>query len=96
MKIYQYLLIFLLFTSCSSDFDSDVEVFDQQTFKWSLVTTWPKNYPGLGMAPERLADLVNEMSNGRLQITVYGAVELVPAMVVFDAVSSGSVEMGHS
>ena len=72
MKIYQYLLIFLLFTSCSSDFDSDVEVFDQQTFKWSLVTTWPKNYPGLGMAPERLADLVNEMSNGRLQITVYG------------------------
>ena len=96
MKIYHYLLIFLLFTGCSSDFDSDVEVFDQQTFKWSLVTTWPKNYPGLGMAPERLADLVNEMSNGRLQITVYGAGELVPAMGVFDAVSSGSVEMGHS
>ena len=73
MKIYQYLLIFLLFTGCSSDFDSDVEVLEQQTFKWSLVTTWPKNYPGLGMAPERLADLVNDMSNGRLQITVYGA-----------------------
>ena len=77
MKIYQYLLIFIFFSGCSSDFDSDVEVFDQQTFKWSLVTTWPKNYPGLGMAPERLADLVNEMSNGRLQITVYGAGELI-------------------
>ena len=23
-----------------------------QNYSWSLVTTWPKNYPGLGMAPE--------------------------------------------
>ena len=36
------------------------------------------------------------MSGGRLQIHVYGANELVPAMGVFDAVSSGSVEMGHA
>ncbi len=67
----------------------------QQVYKWRLVTTWPKNLPGLGMAPERLADLVDTMSNGRLKITVYGANEVVPAMGVFDAVSLGNVEMGH-
>jgi TRAP-type mannitol/chloroaromatic compound transport system substrate-binding protein len=28
---------------------------EYQTYKWRLVTSWPKNYPGLGMAPERIA-----------------------------------------
>ncbi|TAA47554.1 MULTISPECIES: TRAP transporter substrate-binding protein [Corallincola] len=65
-------------------------------YEWKLVTSWPKNFPGLGMAPEKFAVLVNEMSQGRLQVTVYGANQLVPGFQVFDAVSSGSVEMGHS
>ena len=52
----------------------------EQTFKWRLVTTWPKNFPGMGMAPEKLADRVREMSSGRLDIKVYGAGELVPAL----------------
>jgi TRAP-type mannitol/chloroaromatic compound transport system substrate-binding protein len=34
-------------------------------------------------------------SQGQLKVTVYGAGEFVPAMGVFDAVSSGAVEMGH-
>lgn len=66
-----------------------------QMFHWRMVTTWPKKFPGLGLAPENFADLLREMSDGRLNITVYGANEIVPAMGVFDAVSSGSVEMGH-
>ena len=69
---------------------------EQKQYNWRLVTAWPKNYPGLGMAPERIADLVEEMSNGQMKITVYGAGEQVPAFGVFDAVSSGSHQMGHS
>jgi TRAP-type mannitol/chloroaromatic compound transport system substrate-binding protein len=68
----------------------------QQTYKWKMVTSWPKNFPGLGTAPERLAVMVDEMSAGRLKIKVYGAGELVPALQVFDAVSQGTAEMGHS
>lgn len=68
----------------------------QQTFKWKLVTSWPKNFPGLGTAPERFAKMVNDMSGGRLTVKVYGAGELVPALQVFDAVSQGTAEMGHS
>jgi len=67
----------------------------QQVFHWKMVTTWPKNYPGLGTAPERLADVLRVMSNGRLDIKVYGGGELVPALGVFDAVSLGTAEMGH-
>ena len=67
-----------------------------QQYRWKMVTSWPKNTPGLGVSAEKIARIINEMSNGRLQIHVYGANELVPALGVFDAVSSGSVEMGHS
>lgn len=67
----------------------------QKTYQWKMVTTWPKNFPGLGMAAENFAELVERMSGGRLKVKVYGAGQLVPAMEVFDAVSQGTVEMGH-
>jgi TRAP-type mannitol/chloroaromatic compound transport system substrate-binding protein len=63
--------------------------------KWKMVTTWPKNFPGLGVGAENLAKLIGELSGGRLQVKVYGAGELVPALEVFDAVSQGTAEMGH-
>jgi len=65
-------------------------------YHWKLVTAWPKNFPGIGQAPETFASLVGEMSNGRLQIHVYGGGEIVPALGVFDAVSQGVAEVGHS
>ena len=67
----------------------------QQTINWKMVTTWPKNFPGLGTGANNLARLIGEMSGGRLQVKVYGAKELVPALQVFDAVSLGTAEMGH-
>jgi len=68
---------------------------DKELFEWKLVTTWPKNFPGLGQAPERFAKEVEQMSSGRLKIKVYGAGELVPALGVFGAVSEGAAQMGH-
>ena len=67
-----------------------------QSFEWKMVTSWPKNFPGLGTAPENFASLINEISGGRLTVKVYGGGELVPAMEVFSAVSQGTAEMGHS
>jgi TRAP-type mannitol/chloroaromatic compound transport system substrate-binding protein len=66
-----------------------------QQFHWKMVTTWPKNFPGLGMAAENFARIVEEMTDGRLTVHVYGAGEIVPAMEVFDAVSQGVVDAGH-
>ena len=67
-----------------------------ETFEWKMVTSWPKNLPGLGIAPENLANHVDKMSAGRLKIKVYGAGELVQALEVFDTVSNGAAEMGHT
>ncbi|SHI11420.1 TRAP transporter substrate-binding protein [Ferrimonas marina] len=79
-----------------ADSGAGSSVQSSETFQWKLVTSWPKNFPGLGMAPERFAERVNKMSGGRLTVTVYGAGDLVPAFEVFDAVSQGTAEMGHS
>ncbi|MGE5153272.1 MAG: TRAP transporter substrate-binding protein [Bdellovibrio bacteriovorus] len=63
--------------------------------KWKMVTTWPKNFPGLGTGANNLAALIGEMSGGRIEVKVYGGGELVPPFEIFDAVSRGTAEMGH-
>ncbi len=68
----------------------------QKKIKWNLVTSWPKNFPGLGKAPERLANMVNKMTEGNFEIKVFGAGELAPALEVFNTVSQGSAQAGHS
>jgi TRAP-type mannitol/chloroaromatic compound transport system substrate-binding protein len=65
------------------------------TFRWKMVTTWPPNFPILGEGCNKFAQWVKEMSGGRMEITVYGGGELVPALEVFDAVSNGAIELGH-
>ena len=63
--------------------------------QWKLVTAWPKNFPALGTGANKLAELIGEMSGGRLKVKVFGAGELVPALEVFDAVAKGTAQMGH-
>ena len=66
-----------------------------QVHEWKMVTTWPKNFPGLGTGANFLAESIEKMSNGRITVQVYGAGELVGAFEVFDAVSRGTAELGH-
>jgi len=61
-----------------------------------MVTTWGKNFPGLGTGAERLAQRITAMSGGKLQVKVYAGGELVPPFESFDAVSQGKAEMCHS
>ena len=67
----------------------------KKVIKWDMVTTWPKNFQGLGEGAEYLAKTINRLSGGRMQVTVLGANDLVPAFQVFDAVASGTAQMGH-
>ena len=60
-----------------------------------MVTTWPKNFPGLGTGAQRVADTITAMTGGELTVKLYAAGELVPAMQSFDAVSGGSADMYH-
>ncbi|MDH3651283.1 MAG: ABC transporter substrate-binding protein, partial [Saprospiraceae bacterium] len=75
--------------------DASFVVDPDKQFKWNMVTTWPPNFPIIGEGCERFAEWVEEMSNGRLQIRVYGGGELIPPLETFDAVSSGTAQLGH-
>ncbi len=66
-----------------------------KTYNWKMVTTWPPGFPVLQEGAERFAENVRAMSNGRIDIKVYAGGELIPALQTFDAVSQGTVEMGH-
>jgi len=60
-----------------------------------MVTTWPKDFPGLGTMAERVAKAITEMSGGSLRVKIFAANELVPAFESFDAVSSGAADLYH-
>ena len=97
-RLFIILFPFLL-VACGDDgvseSESSIAATKNTVVNWKVVTTWPKNFPGLGTAPENFARLVDRMSDGRLKIKVYGAGEVVPALETFSAVSSGTVQMGH-
>lgn len=60
-----------------------------------MVTTWPKDFPGLGTMAERTAKFVSDLSGGAMTIKLFAAGELVPAFESFDAVSNGAADLYH-
>ena len=98
-KLFVTTFLSAILVSCSNEQVSEKEgsCFSNgtSTYQWTMVTTWPKNFPGLGLAPENFSKYIEEMTCGRMKIKVYGAGEFVPAMGVFDAVSQGNVQLGH-
>ena len=67
----------------------------QNKMQLKMVTTWPKNFPGLGTSAERLAKRITDMTDGRISVKVFGSGEIVPALEAFDAVSSETADMYH-
>ena len=68
----------------------------QKSIEWKMVTTWPKNFPGLGTGAQRIADNITEMSNKKITIKLFAAGELVPAFECFDAVRENKAQMFHA
>ncbi|MGI9450849.1 MAG: TRAP transporter substrate-binding protein [Geminicoccaceae bacterium] len=68
----------------------------QDIRQWKMVTAWPKNLPGPGVAAQMLADRITALSGGRIEVKLFAAGELVPGRGVFDAVSEGTAELYHA
>ena len=65
-------------------------------YRWRMATAWPRALLGPATSARRLAKRIETLSEGQIAIEVFSAGEIVPAFSVFDAVSIGTVEMGHS
>lgn len=61
-----------------------------------MVTSWPKNFPGLGTAVARFAQRFETATDGRYTIRVYAGGELVNALKCLDAVQEGTADLYHS
>jgi TRAP-type mannitol/chloroaromatic compound transport system substrate-binding protein len=64
-------------------------------FDWRMVTTWSPHFPVLGEGVDMFAKWLEELSDGRIKVHVYGGGELVPPLEAFEAVSLGAVELAH-
>jgi TRAP-type mannitol/chloroaromatic compound transport system substrate-binding protein len=82
-------------TGAAATFTAATPAIAQEKRVWKMVMTWQKALPGLGTGAVRLAERITQMSEGRLEIRVYGSGELVPALGCFDAVADGTAEMAH-
>jgi TRAP-type mannitol/chloroaromatic compound transport system substrate-binding protein len=67
----------------------------QGRIEWRMVTIWPRNLPGPGVAAQRCADRIAALSGGRLTVRLFAAGEVVPAPGAFDAVAAGTADLYH-
>ncbi len=67
----------------------------QGRIEWRMVTLWPRNLPGPGVAAQRRADRIGALSGGRLTVRLFAAGEVVPAPGAFDAVAAGTADLYH-
>ena len=62
----------------------------QGTKTLTIVSTWPRDFPGLGTSAQRLAARITELSQGAITTEYFAAGERVGAFDVFDEVASGN------
>ena len=61
----------------------------------TMVSTWPRDFPGLGTGAQRFANRVGNMTNGRIKVNYFAAGERVGAFDAFDEVASGNAQIYH-
>jgi TRAP-type mannitol/chloroaromatic compound transport system substrate-binding protein len=62
----------------------------QSTIDMVIVSTWPRDFPGLGTSAQRLAARIAELTEGRINVQYFAAGERVGAFDSFDEVASGN------
>ena len=64
--------------------------------RWRMTSSFPKSLDTLYGTAEQIADRVAKITEGRFEIRVFAAGEIVPPLQVFDAVQNGTVECGQT
>ncbi|MDE0057632.1 MAG: TRAP transporter substrate-binding protein, partial [Defluviicoccus sp.] len=68
----------------------------QKRIEMVMVTTWPRDFPGLGTGAQRLAKRINDATDGRIHVQYFAAGERVGAFDSFDEVASGNAQAYHA
>jgi TRAP-type mannitol/chloroaromatic compound transport system substrate-binding protein len=65
-------------------------------FRFGMVTSWPTSLDTIFGGATNTANFLREITDGDVDVTVYPAGAEVGGLEVYDAVSSGAFEMGHT
>lgn len=57
-----------------------------------IVSTWPRDFPGLGLPAQRLSARITELTDGEIEVQYFAAGERVGAFDSFDEVASGNAQ----
>jgi TRAP-type mannitol/chloroaromatic compound transport system substrate-binding protein len=76
--------------------ERSVNVNKNKKTKLKLATSWPAHFPIMGTGVEDFVERVYEASAGSIEIKLYPKNTLIPALAVFDAASSGEIDIFHS
>ncbi len=57
-----------------------------------IVSTWPRDFPGLGLPAQRLAARITELTDGGIEVQYFAAGERVGPFDSFDEVASGNAQ----
>ena len=68
----------------------------QERIDMVMVSTWPRDFPGLGTGAQRLAKNIAAMSEDRIKVQYFAAGERVGAFDSFDEVASGNAQAYHA
>jgi TRAP-type mannitol/chloroaromatic compound transport system substrate-binding protein len=68
----------------------------QQRIEIVMVTTWPRDFPGLDTGAQRVAKRISDMTNGRMAVQYFAGGERVKPFDAFDEVASGNAQMYHA
>lgn len=68
----------------------------QPQIRWRMASSFPKSLDTLFGTAELIAGRVSRLTEGRFEIRIFAAGEIVPPFQVLDAVQNGTVECGQS
>jgi TRAP-type mannitol/chloroaromatic compound transport system substrate-binding protein len=68
----------------------------QQTVNWRLTSSFPKSLDTIFGGGELIAKRVSAATNGKFNIKVFAAGEIVPGLQALDAAKDGTVECAHT
>ena len=66
------------------------------TIKWRMPCSWPKSLDTIYGGAEMMCKAVKEATDGKFEIQIFAAGEIVPGLQIVDAVQAGTVEIGHT
>nr|WP_295557992.1 TRAP transporter substrate-binding protein [uncultured Hyphomicrobium sp.] len=83
-------------TACDQEPSAPAIVSSMPTLTWRLTSSFPKSLDTIYGSAETFSRIVREMTDGRFNIQVFAAGEIVGPLQAADAVTDGTVEAAHT